>query len=67
MVRCLGFHWVVGVPIQCQGNSPRCDRRDFAKLVDVQFAVGDGAVDVGCGVMTEELLDIIVRDCTVYD
>ena len=39
----------------------------FAKLADVNFAAGDGEVDVGCDVMTEELLDIIIIDCTVYD
>ena len=39
----------------------------FAKLTDVQFVASDGEVDVGCDVMTEESLDIIVRDCTVYD
>ena len=39
----------------------------FANLADVHFAAGDGSVDVGCDVMTEESLDIIVIDCTVYD
>ena len=39
----------------------------FAKLADVQFAAGDGAVDMGCDVMTEESLDIIIIYCTVYD
>ena len=38
----------------------------FAKLADILFAAGDGAVDVGCDVMTEKTLDIIVRDGTVY-
>ena len=36
--------------------------RAFVKLVDVEFAAGDGAVDVGCDVMTEESSDIIIRD-----
>ena len=39
----------------------------FAELADVQFAADDGALDMGCDVMTEESLDIIVRDCTIYD
>ena len=34
----------------------------FAKLTDVEFAAGDGAVDVGCDVITEESPDITIRE-----
>ena len=50
-----------------KGIVPDVTVRAFARLADVQFVSGDGAVDVGCDVMTEESLNIIVRDCTVYD
>ena len=41
--------------------------RAFSKLADVEFVAGDGVVDVGCNVMTEESPDIIIRDLIVYD
>ena len=55
------------VQISSKGIVPDVTVRAFANLADVQFGAGDGAVGVGCDVMTEESLDIIVRDCTVYD
>ena len=60
VVHCFGVHWVVGVPIQCKGIVPDVTVGAFAKLADVQFAAGDGSVDVGYNVMTEESLNIII-------
>ena len=49
-------------PFSAKGIVPDVTVGAFAKLADVEFAAGEGAVDVGCDVMTEESPDIIIRD-----